>query len=127
MGACKKVRITKRRFCVGDLRERITIQNRSIATPDNLDFDETFDSDLPLWAGVKTMVGVDVFDDSNTAVSATHDFIIRFRSDITAENWILWNNERYDILLTEDYDGQRLWLRLRCNLRGSSAKEVNKA
>lgn len=125
---CQTIRIKRRKFCIGDLRETITLEDRNTVGPDDVDFRESFTDPIMVKAGVKTLMGVDVFDDSNRGgQSASHDFIIRFRAGITQEKWIRWQNERYDILVVEDYDGQRKWLRLRSAFRGSVAKAVNEA
>lgn len=127
MSRCKKIRIPKRRYCAADLNKRIVIQDRNISTPDDLDYGEDFDKLKTIWAGVKTLIGVEIFDQNNVPITASHDFIIHYRVGITAENWILFENNRYDILRVENFEERNEWLRLRSTLRGSDTKASTKA
>lgn len=127
MAVCQVIRIKKRKFCVGDLRERITLQDRDIQPPGDINFTEQFSGLLVVSAAVKTLSGVTVFDSTNIERIATHDFIVRFQTGITQEKWILWKNERYDILVVEDFDGRNEWLRLRSTVRGTDTLVVNDA
>lgn len=127
MSHCKKIRIPKRRYCAGDLNKRITIQNRTIVAPDDVDYDEDFQKELVVFAGVKTLIGVEIFDQNNVPTNASHDFIIHYRAGITAENWVLFENNRYDILKVENLEERNEWLRLRSTLRGSDTKASTKA
>lgn len=125
MARCSRVRLKKRRYCSGDLTKRITIQDRDwSATNIGQTGEEVFSNGRKVWAGVTTLTGATVFDGVNDQV-ASHDFIIRFRTDINAEDWILWRSERYDILRSEDVDGLHEFMKLRCNLRGPADQAVN--
>ena len=123
----KRIRVDHRRLCIGDLRERITLEDRDIAAPGTVDFDEKFTNPTVIPAAVKTLMGVEVFDESNTGTVATHDFFIRYQSGVTQEKWIKWRGDRYDILLPEEFEGRREWLRLRSTLRGPDTRAVNEA
>ena len=127
MAICQKIRIKKRQFCVGDLRERITLQDRDIQPPGDINFTESFTAPLIVSAAVKTLSGVEIFDNTNIVRIATHDFIIRFQFGITQEKWILWRNERYDILVVENLEGRNQWLKLRSAVRGADTLVVNDA
>jgi len=127
MAVCQVIRIKKRKFCVGDLRERITLQNRDIQAPGDINFTEKFSGPLVVSAAVKTLAGITVFDSTNVERIATHDFIIRFQSGITQEKWILWKSERYDILVVENLEGRNQWLKLRSAVRGTDTLVVNDA
>ncbi len=127
MAKCKRIRIDHRKLCAGDLRERITLETRSITEPGTIDFGEGFTNPTIIPAAVKTLVGVEIFDESNEVVTASHDFFIRFRAGVTAELWVKYRNERYDILLVEEFEGRQEWLRLRCTLRGADTRQVNVA
>lgn len=127
LSRCKKIRIPKRRYCAADLNKKIVLQDRSISTPDDLDYGEDFDKLKTIWAGVKTLIGVEIFDENNDVVNATHDFIIHFRVGVTAENWILYKNNRYDILKVENFEERNEWLRLRSRLTGSDSKASTQA
>lgn len=125
--SCKKIRVQPRGLCLGDLRHRITLENRSITEPDAIDFGEEFDKPIIVNAAVKTLMGVDVFDDNNVLVSASHDFYIRFKEGLTSEIWINWKGKRYDVLLIENIDEVDDWMRLRSKLTGPNTRPVNVA
>lgn len=127
MAKCKRIRIPHRKYCSGDLRERITLQDRNIGTPFDTNFTEDFSNPVVVPAAVQTIQGVSFFDDTNTEQFTTHDFIIRFRVGVTTQNWILWQNVRYNIVLAEQVDGRNEWMKLRTTVRGISAREVNRA
>lgn len=127
MAKCKRIRIVHRKYCAGDLRERITLQDRDIVEPFDINFTEEFSNPNIVPAAVETLTGVTVFDGTNTERVATHDFIIRFRAGVTQENWILWQKERYDILVVEKIDGRNEWMKLRSTVRSDDTLEVNRA
>ncbi len=125
MAVCKKIRVAHRTLCAGDLRERITLEDRDIAAPGTVDFGEDFTAPVITPAAVKTLRGAAVFDASGVGVTATHDFFIRYKAGITQEKWVQWRSERYDILAVEEFEGRQEWLRLRSAFRGAVAKVVN--
>lgn len=125
MPQCKRIQSQNRKVCIGDLRNKITLQVRTIAPPSNVDFTEVFTSPVDVFAMVKTLIGTVVFDGVETDQAATHDFFIRYRADVTAETWILWDDVRYDILRVEDLDGRRTFLRLRSAESGDAGKNMS--
>ncbi len=125
MAVCKRIKAQNRKICAGDLRNRITLQGRFIIPPTEDDFTERFTDTANVFAMVKTLIGTVVFDGVDTDVAATHDFFIRYRSDVTAETWIEWNDIRYNILRVEDFDGRRTFLRLRCTESGETSKNMS--
>lgn len=76
---------------------------------------------------VKTVSGVSVFDSTNTERVVTHKFVLNFRADITAENWILLGAKRIKILTVENCAEQNKVLILMCTERGEDSKVVNQA
>lgn len=127
MPQCQKLRKRKRQFCVGDLRDRITIQNRSITPPSSgVDFDETFTNESEIDAVVNTVTGKTYFDDVGVGTNITHEIGFRFDETVTAESWILFNGRRLDILDLEDLDERHMWYRARCVDRGLVTKEASK-
>lgn len=118
MGKCVKLQRTITKVCTGSLNKRIKIYTRALTPPvnpyeDAVDYTEEFTLVASLWAMLKVNRGVTYFDGVNTASVTTSDFYIRYRTDITAENWIIYNNNRYDIIEVSDYDEMYLMLRTR--------------
>lgn len=125
MPKCTFIRPKKRKVCSGDLRHKITLQTRSLTPPTDVDFTEDFVTLGTPFAAIITLKGVVFFDGVNTETVATHDFIIRFRSDVTAETWILYKNQRYDILFTENYEERNTFLLMRCAKSGEDTKNMS--
>ena len=124
---CDKRRIKKVQYCAGDLKYRITLKNRSLDAPrDNVDFDEDFSDEVTVWAGIKTVNGKTIFDDTNTERDISHEFIIRFREGISNKTWIEYNGDNYDIVKAENVNEQNDWLRLQANIRGKTTKKASR-
>lgn len=129
MPVCIKIRKKKRELCIGDMRDEIILQDRSITPPDfgATDFTENFISTPPSWALVNTVSGKTYFDDINTEIDITHEIYIRFDATVTAETWILFDGRRIDILTTEDLDERHIFMKLTCNDTGESARAASEA
>jgi SPP1 family predicted phage head-tail adaptor len=109
---------------VGDLNQRITLQDRDIVPPifGDADFDEDFSADNERWASIQTVHGKTFFDGVNQRdVNLTHEIFIRYDATVTAETWILYDGRRFDIVAVEDLDEQHTFMRLQCIDKGSSA------
>ena len=125
MGARKVVRKGRRKLCVGDLRDRICLQTRTITEPafGNAEFGEDFEGESEVWAAIKTMSGKVFFDGVGADVNVTHEVLIRHDPTVTAETWIeLGDGRRLDIVNVEDLEERGEYLRLLCTDRGSRDK-----
>ena len=120
---------------VGDMRERIVINERAIGAPatGSAAFRQTLTEIAPVWASVETLKGVEVFDDVSRESSsqgitagATHLFTIRYRNDVTFSNIITFDGNNYKILPVDNPDLRKRWLFLFCQLLGDDGLEANK-
>jgi len=128
MTQCKQIQSVHRKVCVGDMRDEIQIQNRSItATVSSPDFSETFVNTITVFALIKTVKGETIFDGTDTEVDVTHHFYLRFIDGITSETWILFNNTRFTILNAEDLDERDEYWLLQCSDRGTDANAASQA
>lgn len=128
MPQCVKIRKKKRQACVGDMRDRIIIQDRDIVPPvgDSVDLTELFSGDQPVWAGINTVSGETIFDGTGTERDVTHRLITRYIEGVTSENWILTEgDERLDILDVENLDERSEYMLLRCTNRGTSSNAAS--
>jgi SPP1 family predicted phage head-tail adaptor len=126
--SCKVVRRKKRKVAVGDLRDRITLQNRDIAPPlfGDDEYSEDFEASAEVWAAVNTVAGKTVFNGVGTDVAITHEVFIRHDSRVTSETWIeLADGRRLDIELPENWEERDEFMRLLCVDRGSKDKEAS--
>lgn len=132
MAKCVKLQRTKTKVCVGNLDKYVSIYARNIATPlnpldDEPDYREVFTLIYQGWAMVQTPRGPNVFDDINIDNSLTVNFYIRYIDGITSQNWVIYDDNRYDILRVTDFEKNKLFLKLACVLKGSVDKEASKA
>ena len=129
MPKCQKIQRKKRQVCIGDMNEQIILQDRDIGEPlfGSVDFDEDFTNIEKVWAAVNTVSGKTFFDGTGSETLITHEFLIRFDANVTAETWVEWDGRRFDILEPEDYDGRKEFMRLPCAERGAKTIEATKA
>lgn len=128
MAKCVKLQRKRRKPCIGDLDTLITLQDRTITAPTtSVDFSETFTENSIVWAIVNTVRGKTEFDDADVERSITHEFTVRFIAGVDSETWVLLEDERYDIIDTEDLEERHDWLILRCAKLGPTTKAVNDA
>ena len=127
MPVCKRIVRKNRKICIGDMRERIQINIRTLKAPvdGSVDFSETFQEVETVWAMVETKTGVEIFDGTNLLGVATHFFYIRFLADIDFTNWIKFKNQFFDILDVQNLEERDEFYLLRCSLRGDEAKPIN--
>lgn len=132
MPACTSIRKKKRRVCVGDMKDVITLNDRNITPPlfNTVDFDESFtpqDSVNPdSLALVETVSGRTYFDGANTETPITHVIYMPYNPIVTAEAWITFDGRRIDILTVEDLDERHEFLKLTCNDQGLTSREATK-
>ena len=127
MPKCVQIRRKHRKVCVGDMRDKIIIETRSIIAPvsGSVDFTESFTDTKTVFAMVETKTGVEIFDGTNLLGIATHLFYIRFIANITFQNWITFKNQKFDILDVQNLEERDEFYLLRCSLRGDETKPVN--
>lgn len=128
MPVCKRIRRKHRKICIGDLNDLVCLQDRDLTAPKSgVDATEEFEDSGEEWALVETSHGETVFDGTNTEVDVTHRIYISFVECFTAETWIQFNNDRYDILDVENLEERNEWLLLRCTNRGTKDNKANEA
>ena len=126
MARCKKIQVNRTQVCIGDMNRQITLHTRSITgLSDGVDFDETLSAPTVVWAAIQTIKGEDIFDGTNVIGTATHNFFIRAINTLTAETWLEYNGEYYDVLDIQNYEERNQFMVLRCSVRGDTSKETN--
>ncbi len=116
----RKRRIT----AIGDLNQRVSLQDRILnskfqtGNEDTLDF-QTY---AEPWAKVETNRGKLEFDGVElTQKGWTHNFTIRYRSDVQNRlGWVLYKDRRYKVLDIENLDERSEFLILRCIVTGTN-------
>lgn len=126
--SCKTKNLKTTKICIGDLNKKIKIYVRTLTALNNgVDFDEVLSNTKEVWAGLETTSGKEVFDGTNLKGMATHIWYIRALAGQTAEDWIEFNGEYYDILSVEDLREDNRFQKLMTNVRGTTSNPVNLA
>jgi len=129
MAACYGIKKRRRNVCIGDMDKQIVIQLRTLTPPatDSVDFSEVFTTESTVWAMVETRSGVEIFDGTSLKGIATHYFYIRYNAEYTFENWVLFNEKKYNILDVQNFEEENKFYLLRCSLRGTTNNLANYA
>jgi head-tail adaptor len=128
MAKCVKIFGKKRKVCIGNLDRIVKVNSRVIKAPvSDVDYSEVFTEIIEMHANIETVSGVTIFDSTNTERDITHFIYIRFFTGITPENWLIFNNEYYDIFDQQNLEERDEFFLLKCNKRGSVTKPVNEA
>lgn len=123
MPQCIPVKKKFRKVCLGDLRDRIVIQDRNIKAPQNgVDYSEQFDRGRKRRAMINTVRGSVFFDDLGQQTVITHDIYFRYDKSLTTQNWILFDGKRFKILELTNLDERRRWLLAECTDKGDKNK-----
>ncbi len=127
MPKCVRIKKKNRKFCVGDMRDEITLENRSInpQDADSIDFIEDFSESNVIDAAIETVRGLETFDGVNVESIVTHKIYIRFIEGVTEETWVKFKGRRLDIMDVENLDERDQFLLLRCKERGADNINVN--
>lgn len=110
----------------GDLKHPITIQSRALIPPSDVDFTEKYTDIATVWASVKINNNQEIFSKTNIDESITHFFYIRYLDDITIDNWILFDDNRYNIVAVKDIDFEKKFLELSTIFKGDISEESSK-
>jgi len=131
MTKCTRVRPKNRRMCRGDLNKGCTLWDRGISAPkfDETESGEDYTNDSTEFCAIETMVGVEVFNESNALIGTiTHRFYI-IKSDrviSTASTRVEFNGNYYGIIRVQNVDENDDFLRLDCANIGIVSQPVNK-
>lgn len=127
MPKCTPKTFKYRRICIGDRNRIIKLKARTLDAPQSgVDLGHTF-TESPTWAAVETLKGRELFAGTNLDQRVTHIFYIMYQDGITAETWLEYRSENYDVIDTENLEENNAFLALMCNVRGSTGQPVNEA
>lgn len=134
MTKCKNISPPKRKVCVGSLRSMVGLYIRNIKSPafNSQDNQQEYTLVETLPAAVQTINGIDIFDDVEKSGSdgipavATILFFVRYRTDVTAENFLQYDGVNYQILRVEPLDLRREYLKIFAASRGDLTLEAAK-
>lgn len=132
MAQCQDISPKTRKLCIGALKNKVGLYTRDLASPafGSQDNQQEYALVANIYAAVKTVNGIDIFDDINAGNAdgvpgtATIFFFVRHRTDVTAENFIQYRGINYDILRVEQIDLEQRFLKIFAAPRGEAAFEA---
>jgi SPP1 family predicted phage head-tail adaptor len=107
---------------IGNLDKRITFQQKVYGSPDGSNQRkvtgwENIDSSPTVWAELYEKSGTEILQADQLNGLTMAEFRIRFRTDLTIENRVVYNDKNYDIQAILEM-GRRKYLRLICESGG---------
>ena len=96
----------------GDLRERVTIQRKTIASNSYNEPIETWSDLATLWAAFPDQNGKEMRAAQKLYASVTAVIVIRYRADVTVMHRILHGSHVYEIQAVIDVNMRHHWLHL---------------
>ena len=90
----------------GRLRQRITLQAKSV-TRDAMGGEViTWADQVTIWASAEPLRGREFFAAQQEQAEISIRFVIRYRSDVTTAWRVMWETRAYDIVEIIDIDGR---------------------
>lgn len=89
---------------IGAFRKRVLIQTYTddIVDASRAQVENKYTDLATVWANVKQVTGFALIRNKNIGSNVTHEITIKFRADVTSENWIVYDGNRYRIRTTQD-------------------------
>lgn len=96
----------------GELRHRITLQQKTVARDAMGGEIETWNDIATVWASKAHQTSREFFAAQKINAEITVLFIIRYRRNVDTKMRVIFSGKTYDILGADDLDGRRreLWL-----------------
>lgn len=113
-----------------EVGQPMELQTRSIKAPNfgSVDFSQDFQQKVPFIGAIDTgQIGKTTFDGTSIEQRITHIIYLEFIENVTAEDWVLYDNRRFDIINVEDVGELNGILKLECNERGTISNSANEA
>lgn len=96
----------------GELDKRVIIR-REVETPDGYGgFELTTQDITTVWAKVTRKAGRESFDSDRVQASASCSFVIRYRSDLSEKDRLVFAGVEYNIISGLDQGGRDLYLEI---------------
>ena len=89
---------------IGELNKRIKIVRNKLTTNDNGVEEEKEIVIAKIWAKVQNMSGTEIFKANTDYSKVTTRFLIRYRKDITTDDYIKFNNNKFNIVYINNYN-----------------------
>ena len=81
---------------IGALRKRVILQTFADAISGTAALESTFTNVATIWANVRQLNGIAADRFKNLGSNFTHEITIKYRSDVSSENWIEYDGHIID-------------------------------
>ncbi len=98
----------------GELRHRVTIQQKSVVRGTYGEEDVAWTDVATVWGSVEPLQGREFIEAKQTQAEITTRIRIRYRSGISPEMRAVWDGHIYDIEAVIDVGGRKRELQLMC-------------
>jgi len=103
-----------RRPPLGSLRDRIQIKRRDISPEDEGGAVATYFPLATVWGRVRELSAGRTQVGDGRAVSISHSVVLRFRTDISPGDRLVYLGRNLDVVSADDLNGQRVYLSCAC-------------
>lgn len=99
---------------IGTLRDRVTLQHRTMADEIEGGHSLAFATALGLWARVRALSGRQTSLGDARASAITHTVVVRYRTDIAPGDRFVFMGRDLDVISAADLNGARAFLSCAC-------------
>lgn len=108
----------------GKMRQRVTVQTYHDEPDADHAVDAIYVNVATVWADVSTVSGRTEIESKQIGEAITHRVTLRYRADVTSENWLLWRGRRFRIRKVRDLEERRRFLILDCEEASAEGEYV---
>jgi SPP1 family predicted phage head-tail adaptor len=110
---------------IGSFDKRVTFQQKIVGTDASNQEKplgwENIPSNATVWAHVEENSGSEVFQADQLHGLTVASIFIRYRTDLSIQNRVVYNGKNYDIHAITEHGGRRNYLKLTCESGGHYA------
>lgn len=99
---------------LGSLRDRVEFQRRDQVTGDAGGLETTFMPMTTMWARVRALGSTFSQFAGGEAAQVSHTAVMRFRSDVSPGDRLIYRGQALEVISAEDLNGRRAFVVCRC-------------
>lgn len=100
---------------VGTLTDRVQLKRRESVTDGGGGHERLYVPVTHVWARVRSLSGRQGTNADGRAVAISHSVVLRFRSDVSPGDRIVYRGRNLDVVSTADMNGRRAYLSCACS------------
>jgi SPP1 family predicted phage head-tail adaptor len=100
---------------IGTLTDRVQLRRRQMLPEDGGGHGVLFAPMTSAWARVRSHAGRQGTNADGRAVDLSHTVVMRFRTDVSPGDRIVYRGRNLDVVTAADLNGRRLFLSCRCS------------